>query len=712
MAIAILPNTRARLTAVPPQWRPALGTVLCIVLWPLAAALLPDGAPKGIVLQGIVLGSATGLLAVGLVLVYRTNRIVNFAHGSVGGVAGLLAVNMYREWGWNYWVAMGAGVVSGALIGGILELLVIRRFARSSRLVLTVATIGLAQALAGLELFIPSWFGGSGFATGGFATPFDVSIAVDPVILNGSHILILVSVPVIIGALAWFLGRTDAGVAMRAAAENMDRARLLGIPVRRLSTMVWALAGSLAALTIVLKAPFQGTTPGGLTGPTLLLPALAAAVLAKMDSLPVAFLAGVGLGVLEQLVLWNSDVPSAVDLVFLLVILVGLLARKEKQSRVSAAQTSWSDVAVARPIPQELKHLPEVRWVRWALGGAIVAFGIMLPLRSGPATNPILSLALIWGMVGISLVVLTGWGGHISLGQFAIVGAGAVAAGNIVYHWDLDLFVALLVSGVTGGVLALLLGLPALRIRGLFLAVTTLAFAIALDSYFLNPTYFDAQIPQNIERPVLWERFPLEASNQRSMYYLCLTFLGLFILAARGVRRARSGRVLVASRDNPRAAAAASVPTTRVILSGFVFSGVLAGIAGGLHVLVLHGVRLGSYPPVQSLEVFSMAVIGGLGSVGGVLLGVFSLRFIENNVSAAYRLLVTGVGLLFVLLILPGGLGQAAYRIRDRYLRFVARRRGIVVPSLVADLRVHHDEEHAANEVDLLSGALERGARR
>ena len=100
----------------------------------------------------------------------------------------------------------------------------------------------------------------------------------------------------------------------------------------------------------------------------------------------------------------------------------------------------------------------------------------------------------------------------------------------------------------------------------------------------------------------------------------------MFILAARGVRRARSGRVLVASRDNPRAAAAASVPTTRVILSGFVFSGVLAGIAGGLHVLVLHGVRLGSYPPVQSLEVFSMAVIGGLGSVGGVLLGVFSLR--------------------------------------------------------------------------------------
>ena len=260
------------------------------------------------------------------------------------------------------------------------------------------------------------------------------------------------------------------------------------------------MAGGLAALTIVLKAPFQGTTPGGLTGPTLLLPALAAAVLAKMDSLPVAFLAGVGLGVLEQLVLWNSDVPSAVDLVFLLVILVGLLARKEKQSRVSAAPSVVVGRGRRPAHPQELKHLPEVRGSHGPWRPSSPS-GSSPPRHPGPATNTTLSLALIWGMVGISLVVLTGWGGHISLGQFAIVGAGAVAAGNIVYHWDLDLFVALLVSGVTGGLLALLLGLPALRIRGLFLAVTTLAFAIALDSYFLNPTYFDAQSPRTSSVP-------------------------------------------------------------------------------------------------------------------------------------------------------------------------------------------------------------------
>jgi branched-chain amino acid transport system permease protein len=682
-----------------------VAVVAVLVAWPLAGALLPKGAPLGILLTGLVLGSATGLLAVGLVLIYRTNRIVNFAYGSLGGVAGLLAVNLYLQWKWNYFGAMAAGVITGIVLGGVVEFLVIRRFARSSRLVLTVATIGLTQVLGGIELLLPGWFGSRGTILGGFRAPIPLHLAVDPVILTGSHLLIVAAVPPVVAALAWFLGRTDAGVAMRAAAENVDRARLLGIPVRRLSTLVWMVAGGLSALTFMLKAPFQGSVPMGLAGPALLLPALAAAVLARMESLPVAFAAGAGLGVLEQLVLWNRNRPSEVDVVFLVVILVGLLASRDRMGRLAEQSSSWSDTAVARPVPTELRRLPEVRLARAALlvlGGTAA---LAAPYLYGPSTTTLLALALVWGMVGISLVVLTGWGGHISLGQFAIVGTGAVAAGNVMQRLDVDLFLALALAGAVGGVIALLVGLPALRIRGLFLAVTTLAFAIALDSYFLNPTYFSEWIPQALRRPILWQRFPLESA--RTMYYLCLAFLALFVLVARGVRRARAGRVLIAARDNRRAAEAASVPTTAVILSGFVFSGMLAGIAGGLHVVVLHGVRGGSYQPAPSLEVFSMAVIGGLSSVGGVLLGVFSLRALQQ-VSAAYRLLVTGTGLLVVLLVLPGGLGQAALAVRDGLLGAVARRRGLLVPSLVADRRHEPglDGDHPANEVDLLAGAL------
>jgi hypothetical protein len=146
-----------------------------------------------------------------------------------------------------------------------------------------------------------------------------------------------------------------------------------------------------------------------------------------------------------------------------------------------------------------------------------------------------------------------------------------------------------------------------------------------------------------------------------------------------------------------------AVPTTASRLSAFVLAGVIAGVAGGLHVMILHGARVGSYQPVKSVEVFSMAVIGVMGSVGGALLGVFGLRLLQG-VSDAYRLLVTGTGLLVILLVLPGGLGQAVVMVRDRVLRRIAKRRGIVVPSLVADRRA---DDRPEEETGLLAHALE-----
>ena len=664
--------------------RGALIAVAVLIVWPVAAALLPKGAPVGVVLIGAVLGTVTALTAMGLILIYRTNRIINFAYIGMGGLGGVYAIELFLRSHVNYFLAMGLGIVIGTITGALVEVLVVRRFANSSRLLLTVATIGLAQILGGGELLIPRLFGLTNFIIPGFATPLRTRVSIDPVIFTGSHLLIVASVPVVIAALAWFLLRTDAGVAVRAAAENSERALLLGIPIRRLSTLVWAAAGGLSALTIVLKAPFQGMTPDVIVGPGLLLAALAAAVIARMESLPVAFGAGVGLGVLEQLVLWNSSRASATDLAFLVVILLALLLRRDTLTRaVEAGESGWLSSGVVRPVPRELRGLFEVRAARVAVGVVLVGAAVVAPLLYGPSTVNLMSVALVWGIVAVSLVVLTGWGGHISLGQFAIVGTGAIAAGNLVQHFDIDLFVTLLAAGAVGGVIALLVGVPALRIRGPFLAVTTLAFAVALDSYFLNPTYFSSVIPQSIARPVLWARYDLE--GERAMYYLCLAFLALAIVVAHGVRRGRTGRALLATRDNERAAEAMAVPSTRVKLTGFVLSGVIAGVAGGLHVVVLHGARLGSYQPLQSLQVFSMAVIGGMGSVGGALLGVFALR-LAGQLSAAYRLLITGTGLLVVLLVVPGGLGHALLRVRDRALRLIANRRGIVVPSLVADV--------------------------
>jgi branched-chain amino acid transport system permease protein len=687
----------------------AVGTVVgFLVLWPLASMVLPDGAPFGVMLQGVVFGTVTALLAMGLILIYRSDSIVNFAYGSMGGVGAVLAVQLYLEAHLPYLLAAFIGLLTGLGIGGLVEVLVIRRFANSSRLVLTVATIGLAQVLGGIELLIPRFFGSAGLV-GGFETPFKFGFNIEPVRFTGDHLLIVASVPPVIAALAWFLLKTDSGAAVRAAAENRERALLLGIPIQKLSTLVWIISGGLAAFTAIMKAPFAGSVSTALGGPTLLLPALAAAVVAKMESLPRAFIAGIGLGVLEQLVFWNTGKASTIDVAFLVVIIVALLTQKVSISRAQASGAgTWSLAGVLRPIPSELRALPEIRVARIALPAIALVLAVLVPRGMDASDQILLSVAAVWGMVAVSLVVLTGWGGNISLGQFAIVGVGAIVAGNIATRWNLDLFVTLLISAVAGALIALFIGLPALRIKGLFLAVSTLAFAVALDSYFLNPNNMPGLVPGGITRPVLWERFDLE--NQLTMYYLCLTFLVLTILAAAGVRRTRTGRVLVATKDNERAASAAAVPITAVKLTAFLFSGVIAGIAGGLYVFVVRAVGTGSFQPTLSLEVFSMSVIGGLGSIGGALLGVFTFRFLERVLSGELRLIISGAGLLFVLLVLPGGLGQAVVALRDRVLRVVANRRGIVVPSLLADKRDGapvSGEDHPEDETAVLAGALD-----
>jgi branched-chain amino acid transport system permease protein len=670
---------------------------------------LDEKAPFGIVVAGVIVGTVTALLAMGLILIYRTNRFINFAYGSMGSLAGVTAIGLHLQKGVNFFIALPIGVVLGVITGAFVDLIV-RRFRNSSRLILTVASIGIAQILSVIELLIATKALGFLSLTGGFTIPLDLTFDLGVKTLTGDEILIGMVVPPVLAGLAWFLLRTDVGIAVRAAAENADRALLLGIPIKRLSTIVWMVAGGLAALTFVLKAPFSGVVPGvASTGPVVLLPALAAAVVARMESLPIAFAAGVGLGVVESVVRWNtSGSPTLQNMVFLIVILASLLLQRGKLSRAEeSGGSSWSATAVLKPIPEELRRLPEVLWAKRVVLGVAMLLMLFVPATWGPGNQYLAALGIVWAMAGVSLVILTGWGGHISLGQFAIVGVGALVAGNLIADYNADLLLALIAAGFAGALISLLVGLPALRIRGLFLAVTTLALAVALDKYVINVNNFPSILPSGVERPLLWER--IELTDGYNMYVFCLAFLGLSILAAQGVRKARAGRVIIATRDNQRAAAAAAVPTTNVKLAAFLLAGTIAGVAGGLHVLLLTGVEAGTYPPYDSLNLFATAVIGGLGSIAGAVIGVLLFRWIETITQLGdIRPFLTGGVLLFVLLALPGGIGQLLYNLRDRVLIKVAERRDILVPSLVADKR-SDTKRHAANEVGLLQSAL--GAR-
>jgi len=646
-------------------------------------------APIGFILVGVVYGSVYSLGAMGLILVYRANRFINFSQVALGSLVGVLAIGMVEVHGLNYWIALPCAVVVGGLLGAWIEFSVFRFFRNRPRLVLLVASIGLAQVLGGLEL-LGSTHEGFTALVGAFAPPFNVSVTIDVYTFHSAEILAVAVVPLVIAFLAWFLLRTNAGIAVRAAAENGDRALTLGIPVRRLSTIVWAIAGALAVLTYMLSAPFEGVKPQLATNwPITFLPILAIAVVARMESLPLAFGAGIALGIMEALVRWNTTGnPSIIYAIYLAVIVVALLAQSNKISRAQESDSSsWSAVGALKPIPTQLRGLPEVKWTRRAFLAVLIVVFIWLPHGWGAPNQLLAAFAIIWAMTGVSLVVLTGWSGQISLGQFGIAGVAGVVAGNMVAHWNSDFFFVITVAAIVGAATALLIGLPALRIKGLYLAVTTLALAVALDQYFLNQASFPSFIPLNgVPRPLLLQRFDL--NNEYEMYLVCVAFLGLSILASVGLRKARAGRVLIGTKDNERAAASASISTTKVKLAGFAVAGMIAGIAGALDVLILEALAPGSFPPVDSVTVFGYSVIGGLGSVAGVLIGVLTFKYLESITALGQvHLLISGAAMLWVLQFLPGGLGQLVYDVRDRMLRKVADRRGIIVPSLVADKR-------------------------
>jgi ABC-type branched-subunit amino acid transport system ATPase component/ABC-type branched-subunit amino acid transport system permease subunit len=649
------------------------GAIALAVL--VATQLLPDQLPLGVVLRGALFGTATGLLAVGLVLTYRTTRIINFSYGAMGSIGGGLAAALSVGKGWNWGLAALAGIATGAVVGYLVELLVVRRFATAPRLVLTVATIGLAQLLGGIAIYLPTWLGTPAYIPEVPTALADTTITVDPVIFTGNDLLLLAVVPIVLAGLTWFLFFSDAGMAVRGMADNMDRARLLGIPVNQLSSLLWTVAGAVAALTVVLRAPSEGVPLNAAAGPTVLLPALAAAVVVGMQSLPGAFVAGVSLGVLDQVVLWNVDSAAPTPVVLLAVIVVALLLRRRSSHRADESESTWSMVGVGHRLPRVYAALAEVRTAKVAFALLLAAGLLALPLFGSDAQVNFGTVTLAYAVVALSLVVLTGWGGVVSLGQVAVMGVGGVVTANLIADRNLDLFASLGLSAVAGGLVALVLGLPALRVSGQFLAVTTLAFAVAMELYVLNPANYSEWLPPAFERPELWGA--LELSNERWLYALALAMVVGAVYVVRNLRAARAGRSIAATRDNERGAAAAGINTMETRLAAFIFSGILAGIAGGLHAVALRGIGQSTYPTSTSLLVFSMAVIGGVTSVSGALAGVALVQWAGYLFPRA-QLLLTGVGLLAILLVMPGGLVQAFERVRDAVVRRIARRRGLV----------------------------------
>ena len=657
--------------------------------------------PPGVIFNGIVGGMLTALIAVGVVLVYRSSRIINFAAVSIGALGAITFALLayFTPLGW--FVSAIAGVAVAAGTGYLVEVMFLRRFADAPRLVLTVVTAGL-NSLLGLALLLIVTFLANKVrarAVRRVSTPFGhLHFKLAPLQFTGDHLAAIVVPAIALGAIAWFLSRTSAGISIRAMAENRDRVALLGINVNRLSRVVWMIVGGLAGLSYVLIFDLSGQGGGG--SGIAIAPAafLAAAVIARMQDLPEAAAAAVALALVERGVTWGFTSPAYVDGAMFAIVIVALLAQRRVLQRVAESLSgSWAGTEEARPIPPELTALASVRrGVRrlWIASGLIV---LGLPWVLSPSQTRVLDEVAVLAVVGVSLVILTGWGGQISLGQMGFAGFGGAVGSTLyaTYHWPFLL--ATLVAALSGAALAVAIGIPALRVRGLFLAVATFVFAIAVRSLVLNHDLVPGKwiMPtERVNRPAL---FGFGGEDERTFFYFCVAGLLLAIYLAVGLRRSRTGRVLIAMRDNERAAQSFGVNLTRTRLLTFALSGFMAAYAGMLYAVMARGVAAANFGAGPSLEVFFMTVIGGLGSLAGAVTGAVYLalnRLLPDFgsfglVGRFARLLITpGAGVVLVLMFFPRGLaGDVLYRMRDAVLRRVAARHRLYVPSLLADYR-------------------------
>jgi ABC-type branched-subunit amino acid transport system ATPase component/ABC-type branched-subunit amino acid transport system permease subunit len=566
----------------------------------------------------------------------------------------------------------------------VIELTVVRRLFDAPRVILFVATLGVTQLIILLELLLPDTASQFDFPTA-FTTQFTVA----GILVRGEHIVVFAVVPLVTMALAWFLARTRYGRAIRASAANPDAAALAGVSPRRMSTLVWTIAGAFAALTAVLVGPFQigaGTAAGQGSGAGLLLRALAAALIGGMVSLPLALLGGVAIGIVEAVLYTNViNTPSLISMVLFVLVLVLVLVRGRTASRDDADEAPWSFSPRTKPIPPALRDVWWVRHMSRVTGAIALVVLIALPLVITLASSQFLySRVLLFALVALSLTVLTGWAGQLSLGQFGFVGLGAFTTAAL-HTAGIPFGFGILIGGVVGVVAAVVIGLPALRVKGLFLAVTTLAFAIATQQWLLSRSLFlGGTTVAILPRAHLG---PVDLRDQRTYYYLCLAALVIAIAVVTRLRNSGIGRSVIATRDNERSAAAFTLAPARAKLTAFAISGAICGLAGGLFAGLFVQFGVTSFPVETSISVVTIAVIGGLGSVVGPVLGALWVI----GLPAAFgddpniALLTSGIGLLFLLMYFPGGLIGIVYLVRDQLLSLAAR--GRPSPARSADER-------------------------
>ena len=551
---------------------------------------------------GISTGCIYALTASGLVVTYTTSGIFNFAHGAIGMLMAFTYWQLTVQWNWPQLLALVVVLcVIAPSLGALIYYVLMRRLYGSSVSTTLVITLGLLLAFIGVGTVL--WDPGEPrvlpeFFLGHRIHVFSVFVSY--------HQLTMIAVAILVAVfLRMFLFRTRIGTAMRAVVDDPELASLNGAAPDRVAMVSWALGASLAGLAGILLAPLVSLDIILLT--LLVINGYAAAMVGRLKSLPFTFVGGLALGLAEAYAIGNlptnvlNIVKPALPIFFLYIVLLLMPQARLRVGRIVTTQ---------RP--------PRVATFRESIAGGVgflVIAAILMSILT-PSDLFIASQGVVFALIMLSLVLLTGYAGQVSLAQMTFVGIGAFAMGK---YFGGGSMIGFVLAAVLGGVAGALAALPAIRLQGLYLALSTLAFAQGMNQvFFKNQNVFGYGGRLVVKRP---EFLGVSFHGDKAFFMLvCVTFAlcGIGVLA---LRRGPFGRRLIAMRESPAACATLGLSLTMTKLAVFVLSSAMAGLAGAFYGGLRGQVGLNDFEMLQSLVLLLLVSVAGINTVTGALMG-------------------------------------------------------------------------------------------
>jgi branched-chain amino acid transport system permease protein len=624
-----------------------------------------------IIIGGLITGAIYALLAVGYSLVFSVSGALNLAQGAFVALGALAMYSFSHSAHLALPLAFLASLAVVAAAIAIIEWIVIRpAVTRISHANLLMMMGGMLTAFEGAAFLI---WGSNPFSMNQFSGSHPVTVGKLSIPTQGFWVIGAMLASVV--ALSWLLSRSRWGRGLRATSENMTAARLMGVPVDRMILLSFVAAAALGVIAGAVIAPLTSLDYASMA--TYTNEGLIAVSLGGLGSVYGSVAGGLVLGVVEAVV--SGYVSSLFSTAISLIILIGIiflrpqgLLGRVRGSRIDVAERTSGRVYAPPELPRN--------WMR--AGAALLAVVMIFMPRIIPAGDMrAVNITGIFCLTIVGLDLLTGVAGQVSLGQAGFMAIGGYVSAILAVHYHLPTLVGLL-AGLGGSALvAVVLGFVCGRLRGMYLAITTLAFGILVEAVAngLNITGGPSGIAGIPPFSVAGYAFD---SDTRFFYLIWALVAVALVLSANFVRSNR-GRILRAMHGDQAGARSLGLHVTRAKISVFVISACMASIAGSLYASYFRYLSPDQVGSSESLQLITMLVIGGMGTLFGPLIGVALLTYLPlaSQSFANYSMLVTGVLLVLFLRYLPAGIWGGVLEAADRARSAVSRRRAGRAPA-------------------------------